>query len=518
MTKGKRCSNPVTIKDNDDPRFCNPHKQMFGLIPRGSSNYGKAAKAERRKQQQEERAALAAKKAAEAADVADNTASAGTPTSSAAETPTVEGETKSGSRQKKNDPGSTVYPSNRPSQRKRLTAAQRKRLNREVSTLGDETDSEDEFVVKKKAKRTYKRRKTKAGASALSVSDRHEASETDSDLSDVEEDVLLFGDLDDPLEYTRRLRRVEVVSEEEALHLRRERIQQLLHLYHMQYRQLRYELSAKYNEFLRQRNAAASRLLMTAGKFCSTKVAIEPTEIEFSERDKEDHMLEESKQAVNIQMRTIETHSAASERERLRQLQQQIDAVRRCGPIQRPDRSAPTFSRIEKSHISGKPLCVFSNCTQYRMLLSEFCSHHILYDPNQRLYTTNVEGDFSQPVLVLSDVTLGMSPAQARDLDKSNTATAKKIVSIEGRRRSMSSSGRSNARQRATSGGGVGGGSASTKTRALELAGRLKETISRLPTISSPTSNPSSTPSLAEQQELQAPPVGNADVDDNVKT
>lgn len=524
MVKGKRCSNPVNVRDNDDTRFCNPHKQMFGILPKGSSNYGKAARAERRKQQKQKQkleqntqatksssssssasSAAATTDASERAKSTHKSSSASSPLDSKPSSSNNEGSVVS---KRENDPGSAVYPTNRPSQRRKNSDATQQSISKIDNPVFDsETDSDSDFVgqneavakldgkeqqqkkKKKKRGRAEKQKSAKSGggkrrrlahcSNGARLLETLDGSETDSDLSESDDENYMYEAFDrDPLQYTHHLRSVEQVTEEEALHLRRERIMSLLHIYQKQYRHLKHELASKYNEFLRQRNAAASHLLATVGKYCSAKTVVDPIEVvadDIDESKLRNLAAQDSEHSVSIEMRVTGEHDGAAERTRWQQLQQQIDRIRDCGPIQRPNRIVPQFTRVEKYHSDGRPLCVYSNCTHYRMLLSEFCFQHILFDSSQRLYTAAADGDFFRPVLLHADTILNLPPAQVRELDRSGVSNSRKMVSIEGRRRSSSSStttpSQPDRNVKKVS---------SKKARALKLADQIRDTVARV--------------------------------------
>jgi hypothetical protein len=50
----KQCANPVKIINPlDDNRYCNAHKQMLGIIPKGSGPYSKKKKSDKKKDEKE---------------------------------------------------------------------------------------------------------------------------------------------------------------------------------------------------------------------------------------------------------------------------------------------------------------------------------------------------------------------------------------------------------------------------------------------------------------------------------
>ena len=87
-----------------------------------------------------------------------------------------------------------------------------------------------------------------------------------------------------------------------------------------------------------------------------------------------------------------------------------------------PDENAQIYTceKVEKVNNEGIPLCSYAQCNNKRMLCSDFCFRHILYDHNQRLYKAGSTG-VSDPVLCA---------APSSGAKKESTAADRKTIAI----------------------------------------------------------------------------------------
>lgn len=114
------------------------------------------------------------------------------------------------------------------------------------------------------------------------------------------------------------------------MRIRKERIEALLKIYYAQYKRLRADLRAKYYEFIKARERAANM-------------------------------------ALNTKDGTIKVRLKTSEED-----EQQAQATEAFKPI-RLERQIYTCEKVVKYDSDKTPLCSYGNCTDKRMLLSEFC-------------------------------------------------------------------------------------------------------------------------------------------------
>lgn len=227
-------------------------------------------------------------------------------------------------------------------------------------------------------------------------------------LSDTESDVPSDPETDDEcFSVTRALRDEEFLTNEEYLKLRKERIEKLLQIYHFQYFQLKSQLKQKYREFLRQRNLVINNLMhspsnapleqqvkvLSAGEQQEQQ---QPTATSGATPIQQvpSAAQQEPEYSVRIKLRERPPYNAA---QHLKQLQECLVKM-----PERPPAEALECIKVTKFDSSGNPLCSYSTCQGQRILLSEFCFKHILYDQNQQLYTMGL-GGMQDPSLLYSN-------------------------------------------------------------------------------------------------------------------
>jgi hypothetical protein len=143
--------------------------------------------------------------------------------------------------------------------------------------------------------------------------------------SDTESDVPSSDDeFIESTPYLHTFKKTEHVSEEEFLEMRKERIESLLKIYYSQYKKIKFNLQNKYLDFIKQKERMMNNALNVNDE--TFKLSIESKKFE---------------------------------------------------PIQMSESDSISFStqcvRVAKIDSTGNSLCDFSNCTEKRLLCSEFC-------------------------------------------------------------------------------------------------------------------------------------------------
>ncbi|KAL0490020.1 INO80 complex subunit D [Acrasis kona] len=305
----KQCANPVKIVDpKDDNRYCNAHKQMLGIIPKGTGQYSKKKKG------------------------------ASTDKNKASDTP--------------------------PGKRKK-EGEEEEEVEEEVNSDTETDDGVPTDSTKPKAKKKRKTRKTSSAVTVPIGNGQYSAtistgdSDTESDVATDEEgfydeEELIF-ELDGKPRFT----------QEEFLLARRARIERMIKIYQSQQNRMKQSLQVKYQQFIKQRQQATNGLL-------SAKMGQGST--------------------VKLRMKVAD-HEQEDEQMTLRKL---LEAV---VTFPAENRQVYQVDKEEKyDELTKEPLCSHPECHSHRMMCSEFCFTHILYDRNQRLYMAGPNGP-TDPVL-----------------------------------------------------------------------------------------------------------------------
>eukprot|EP00761_Pharyngomonas_kirbyi_P014942 gb/GECH01014973.1/.p1 GENE.gb/GECH01014973.1/~~gb/GECH01014973.1/.p1 ORF type:complete len:399 (+),score=106.94 gb/GECH01014973.1/:1-1197(+) len=161
-------------------------------------------------------------------------------------------------------------------------------------------------------------------------------SETESDVPTSDEEYA------QELQLNYTLKGSEVVSEEEMLRMRRERIETLLKIYNAQFRRLQKNLRNRYLDYL------------------NAKKSLAPQDLALRIRTDQPEQLQIK--STNIPCRKIKKHTS-----------------------------------------DGISLCAYGECKSRPVMLSEFCFQHILHDPKQRLYQACHKPSCTHPIMINTD-------------------------------------------------------------------------------------------------------------------
>jgi hypothetical protein len=159
-------------------------------------------------------------------------------------------------------------------------------------------------------------------------------------------------------------------STEEFLLSRRARIERMLKIYQAQHSRLKQTLQAKYQQFIKQRQQATNNILASKG-------------------------IENQHASIKLRMKMADHRDEDVDPEQLT-LQHLLEGV---ASFPQENRQVYQCSKEEKfDDVTGDALCSHPSCHAKRMMCSEFCFEHILYDENQRLYMAGPNG-VGDPVL-----------------------------------------------------------------------------------------------------------------------
>jgi hypothetical protein len=162
-----------------------------------------------------------------------------------------------------------------------------------------------------------------------------------------------------------------VQSTEEFLLARRARIERMLKIYQAQHARLKQTLQAKYQQFIKQRQQATNTILATKGT-------------------------ENQHASVKLRMKMVDhRHDDEIDPEQLN-LQHLLEGVASFPPENHQVYQCNKEDKFDD--VTGEPLCSHPMCHARRMMCSDFCFEHILFDEKQRLYMAGPNG-VNDPVL-----------------------------------------------------------------------------------------------------------------------
>eukprot|EP01080_Neovahlkampfia_damariscottae_P007520 gene7520-11844_t len=161
-------------------------------------------------------------------------------------------------------------------------------------------------------------------------------SDTESDVPSSDEEYI------ESTPYLHKFKKVENLSEEEFLEMRKERIENLLRIYYNQYKNIKFNLQNKYLDFIKQKE-----------KFINS--------------------------SLNVPDGTFKVDFDIKKYEPIQMNEDTVSYSTQC-------------IRVPKIDSAGVSLCDYSNCNEKRLLSSDFCFNHILFDPKQVLYTKGTNG------------------------------------------------------------------------------------------------------------------------------
>ncbi|KAL9650484.1 hypothetical protein ABK040_004704 [Willaertia magna] len=375
----KNCGNPVKI-GQDDPRYCNAHKQKLGILPKGQSGYSKKKKTTKKSKKDEDEEYVSKEK------------------ESTKETPKRETRKRRNVEKKKEEKKEEeeeeikeieretttkeIVPE-QPSSSSTVTTATCSTtapgviINTSTSEIypvpcesGSDTETDEEFQGKSSApikesttpQSALKKRKRKFKKSTVPGESLESETETEEPTDDEEfnEEMYLFP----PRDYLFQPRDV-LVSELEYLRIRKQRIEKLLFLYQQKHYEMRKELEMKYNEFLRQREIAAN--LIVNG----------------------DYSLKNNNNNIKLRLKRVNYKDYYNPKN----LINNQDIILPTVNFPPENHQIYTCEKVTKvSQLGGELLCSYPQCFNKRILGCEFCFQHILYDSNQRLYTAGPGG------------------------------------------------------------------------------------------------------------------------------
>lgn len=176
-----------------------------------------------------------------------------------------------------------------------------------------------------------------------------------------------------------------LITKEEYLKMRRDQITKLLLIYQRQHLKLKKSLKSKYKKFILQKEQVLNSLAASNGGAGAG-----------ASHRKNDR--------ISVRLKMTEPTTTTT-----RYMASQLPL------FEFPDENAQIYTceKVEKVNSDGIKLCSFGQCNNRRVMCSEFCSMHILYDHNQRLYKAGPGG--------VTDPVLCAAPSSA--LSSSSTAT-----------------------------------------------------------------------------------------------
>jgi hypothetical protein len=342
---GKLCGNPVKITDNDDPRYCNAHKQMLGLMPKGSGQYSK-----KKKQQAKAAAASKKKDGDKTSTSSEHTAQVHLDDSSGTET---------------DDEFKTEGDRPKRTKKRRYQSSNKKARRTFHEQFFDNVDSgtdsdvptEDEFEEQQKQQEDESLIEAHHFSSL-----RHHPGYARSHMIQ-----LAQAGITQPLSAADYFEK-HLITKEEYLQMRKNRIEQLLNIYQRQHSRLKRALKDKYRNFILQKEQMVNSVTDGDAK-------------------------------LSVRLKNVGSLYAPPAK-----------------PIfEFPDETSQIYvcEKTEKTNADGVQLCSYAQCSSRRMLASDFCFQHILYDNNQRLYKTG-SGGVTDPVLCAVPTTTLKKEAEQR--------------------------------------------------------------------------------------------------------